>query len=227
METPVIGQLISQIRNQVRIVNEDSRVSRRFIWSLIDKHARWLIKRESSKLRIMKMDYLFQTLKCVSVIEVPASDECCGLKTKCKIWRTRDKIPSVYTDEDGIILKAVYSVDGSEEFTPIKLQEFMRKIENPHSKYDKARYYYYNNGYLYFPNTHIKVVQVKGYFIDEVINSCKPGDEEKRCMPNTDKRLRIPDYLLGELMDHVLNDMINSKKVPEDVKIDKNTNKLN
>lgn len=227
MDIPLIGQLISQIRNQLRIVNEDSRVSRRFIWSLIDKHARWLIKRESSKLRLLKMDYLFQTLHCVPVIEVPSSDECCGIKTSCKIWRTKDKIQHVYTDEDGIILKAVYSVDGSEEFTPIKLQEFMRKTENPHSRYDKARYYYYNNGYLYFPNTHVRMVQIKGYFIDEVINQCKDEDKGKECKAHEDKRLRIPDYLVGELMEHVINDMINSKKVPEDVRIDKNENRMN
>lgn len=226
-QIPVIGQLTSQLRNQVRMVNADARASRRFIWSLIDKHSRWLIKRESTKLKIMKMDYLFQTLRCVPVIEVPASDECCGLKTKCKIWRTRDKIPETYTDEDGVILKAVFSVDGSEEFVPIKLQEFMRKIENPHSRYDKSRYYYYNNGYLYFPNTNIMMVKVKGYFIDEIINECKPEDEPKKCMSNSEKVLRIPDYLLGELMDHVLNDLINSKKIPEDVRIDKNENRLN
>lgn len=221
MEIPVVGQVISQLRNQLRIVNADSKVTRRFVWSLIDKHAKWLIKREASKLRIMKMGYLFQTLKCVEVIEVPASDECCGLKTKCKIWRTRYKIPDVYNDEDGIILKAVYSIDGSEEFTPIKLQEFMRKLENPHSRYDKSRYYYFNNGYLYFPNTPIKMVQVKGYFIDEVINECRPEDADKKCMSHLEKKFRFPDYLMGELTDHVMQDLINQKKVPPDTTINK------
>lgn len=225
MEVPLIGQLISQARNQLRMVNADMKVSKRFIWSIIDKHARWLIKRESSKLKLMKMDYLFQTLKCVDVIEVPSSDECCGIKTKCKIWRTREKVPQVYTDEDGVIFKAVYSVDGSEEFIPIKLQEFMRKTENPHSKYDKGRYYYYNNGYLYFPNSHIKMVQVKGYFMDEIINECRPEDHIKKCMSNMDKRLRIPDYLVAEMMEHVVNDLINLRKIPADVRIDKNEDK--
>lgn len=216
MEPPVIGQLISQLRNQVRIVNADTKVSKRFVWSLIDKHARWLIKREAAKLRIMKMGHLFQTYKCMEVDEVPASDELCGMETKCKVWRTRFKVPHIYTDEDGVIIKAVYSVDGSEEFTPIKLQEFMRKTENPHSRYDHSRYYYYNSGYLYFPNTPIKMVQIKAYFVDEIINKCRPEDQDKVCMSNLDKRLRVPDYLLGELMDHVLNDLINQKKVPPD-----------
>lgn len=226
MDIPVVGHLLSQLRSQARLVNADTKISKRLVWSLVDKHVRWLIKRESSKLRIMKMGYLFQTLKCVEVIEVIASDEACGIRTKCKIWRTRFKIPEVYTDEDGVILKAVYSVDGSEEFTPIKLQEFMRKIENPHSRYDKSRYYYFNNGYLYFPNNPVKMIQIKGYFIDEVINSCVPGDEEKRCKSHLDKKLRFPDYLLGELTEHVMNDLVNIRKIPQDVHIDKNENKL-
>lgn len=226
MEVPLIGQLISQARTRLKMVNADVKVSKRFIWSIIDKHARWLIKRESSKLKLMKMDYLFQTLKCVDVIEVPSSDECCGVRTKCKVWRTREKVPEVYTDDDGVIFKAVYTVDGSEEFIPIKLQEFMRKTENPHSKYDKGRYYYYNNGYLYFPNSHIKMVQVKGYFMNEIINECKPEDHSKKCMSNMDKRLRVPEGILGELMDHVHNDLVALKQAPADVRIDKNEDKL-
>lgn len=225
MDIPIIGHLISQLMNQARLTNADARLTRKFIWSIIDKHARWLIKRESSKLRVMKLDYLFQTLKCVPVIEVPSADECCSIKTKCKIWRTRDKVPNVYTDEDGIIIKSVHSIDGSEEFTPIKLQELMRKLENPHSRYDKSRYYYYHNGYLYFPNTNVKMVQVKGYFEDEVINECRPEDEVKKCMAHTDKRLRVPDYVLGELMDHALNDLINTKKIPVDTKANKEENR--
>ena len=225
MDIPVVGHLISQLMNQVRLTNADSRLTRKFIWSIIDKHARWLIKREASKLRIMKLDYLFQTLKCVDVIEVPAADECCGIKTKCKVWRTREKIPDLYTDEDGVILKAVYSIDGSEEFSPIKLQELMRKLENPHTKYDKARYYYYHNGYLYFPIKGIKMVQVKGFFVDEVINECMPDSDKRKCVAHMDKKLRVPDYVLGELMDHALNDLINTKKIPVDPKVNKEENR--
>lgn len=227
METPTVGKIVSELMNQVRQTNADSRLTRKFVWSVIDTHSRWLIKRESSKLRIMRLDYLFQTIKCVEVIEVPSSDECCGIKTKCKIWRTKDKIPKMYTDEDGVIFKAVYSVDGSDEFTPIKLQEFMRKLENPHSKYDKSRYYYYNNGYLYFPNTNIKMVQIKAYFEDEVINECAGDAAEKKCMSNMDKVLRFPDYILGEIKSHAFQDLVNAEKVPTDARIDKDVNKIN
>lgn len=225
MDTPVIGHLISQLRHQARLANADSKLTNKFIWSIIDKHARWLIKRESSKLRLLKLDYLFQTYKCVRVEEVPASDECCGIKTKCKVWRTVEKIPPMYTDDDGVIFKAVYSVDGSEEFTPIKLQEYMRKVENPHSKYDKSRYYYYNNGYLYFPNTDIRMVQIRAYFIDQIVSPCKEEDQWKKCMSSLEKPLRVPDYILGELMDHSMNDLINTKKIPVDTQVNKQENK--
>lgn len=225
MEIPVIGHLISQLMNQAKLTNADARLTRKFVWSIIDKHARWLIKRESSKLRIMKLDYLFQRMRCVPVIEMSTIDEDCGIKTKCKIWRTRDKIPDLYTDEDGIIIKAVYSVDGSEEYTPIKLQELMRKLENPHSRYDKSRYYYFYNGYLYFPNQPIHMVEIKGYFQDEIVNECRPDEHHKRCWSHMQKKLRVPEYVLGELMDHALNDLINTKKIPTDPKINKEENR--
>lgn len=206
----------------MKSVQADNRTTNKFIYSIIDKHARWLINRESSKIRLMKMDYLFQTLKCVKVVEVPATDDCCGLRTKCKVWRTEQKVPALYEDSDGVILKSVYSVDGSMEFTPIKIQEYMRKLENPHSRYDKSRYFYYNNGYLYFPNVDIKMIQVKGYFVDDVINQCDPNCKEKECKSKLDNEFRIPPRLIGELMNFAFQDLVNSKKVPNDVQIDKN-----
>lgn len=220
------GELISQVRNQLRIANSDSRLTNRLIWSIIQKHSEWLIKRESRKLRVLNQDTIFQTIKCADVDYAPAIDDCCGVRSKCKVFRTRDKIPEVYEDDWGVIIKSVYTIDGSLEFTHITIHEYMRKLENPHSRYDKTPYFFYNNGYLYFPMSTIRKVMIKGYFTDEIVNDCEDCTDEEPCLSMLDSPVRIPKYLLGELMDFVLKEISGiTLQIEQDEQIDKNENR--
>jgi hypothetical protein len=223
------GELISQVRNELRLVNADSRLSDRFLWSVIQKNTEWLIKRESKKLRVITQDNIFQTKKCVDVDYAPAIDDCCGLRTKCKVFRTREKMPIMYEDDGGSIIKSVYTIDGSRDFTQITLNEYQRKLENPISKYDKSLYYFINSGYLYFPKSTIRKVHVKGYFIDEIANNCDtcPSDEDP-CLAFPDTPMRVPKYLIAELMQNVLNEIAGlTLKLPADDQVDKNENRKN
>lgn len=220
------GELISQVKNELRVNNADNGMTNRFIWSIINKHLSWLIKRESGKLRLIKQDTIFQTMKCVEVEPSPAIDECCGIRSKCFVYRTVEKLPDIFEDSDGTIIKSVFTIDGSKDFSPIKVSEYMRKLENPHSKYDKSLYYFYNNGYLYFPKSKIKKVMIKAYFIDEVVNDCEGA--ENVCISNLDTKVRIPGYLLGELMNQVLTELSSlTLKLQNDEQIDKSETRKN
>lgn len=228
-----ISELISQVRNGLKTLNADSRMTDKFIWSIINKHARWLIKREGNKVgALYSMDYLFQTLKCVLVEEVPTIDDACGVKNRCTVFRTKIKLPKLYEGSDGAIIKSVFTIDGSQEFSQISVQEYMRKLENPHTvKYDKAKYFFFNNGYLYFPKSSIRMVMIKGYFEDEINGKslCECGDcIEETCSSKLEEQFRVPDYLMGELMNQVLNELGNiTRKLQEDVDINKNENRVN
>lgn len=217
-------ELISQVKNQLRMVNADYKISNKFIWLIIDKHVRWLIKREGEKMRLVKNQFLFQTLKCVEVEEAPAIDDCCGIRSRCTVQRTKHKLPKLYEDGYGVVIKSVYSLDGSQEFQPISIQQYIRKLENPNSKYDKALYYYYNNGWLYFPKSKIKMVMVKGYFEEDIAkyNHCCDDYDIDPCKTKLDEQLNLPDYLLGELLEHVIKDLIVTKQVQPDEAINKN-----
>jgi hypothetical protein len=217
------GELISMIKNELKLVHADSRFTNKFIWSVIQKHADWLIKRESSKLRVLSQNTIFQTMKCVHVDDAPAVDECCGIKTRCKVFRTRIKLPNLYEDDRGVIIKSVYTIDGSKDFSEITVEEYMRKLENPHMKYDQSSYFFYNNGYLYFPKSTIRRVMVKGYFVDEIVNDCEPCPTEEACVSYLDSPIRIPKYIVGELLQFVLNEFAAlTLKIQSDEQVDKN-----
>lgn len=218
------GELISSIRNQLRILNVDSTLSNRFIWSIIEKHLRWLLKRESDKMNLLGLDYLFQMYKCVEIDEAPMVDACCGLRTKCKIFRTVDPLPKMYEDAQGIIFRSIMAIDGSDIFTPIKPTEYGRKLENPITlKYDKSLYFFYRDGHLYFPGSRIRKVMIYGYFEDEIINECdNTCDTPPPCGNKLSEPARIPDQIKAELMDWVVKDLINvTLKIRPDEEINK------
>lgn len=218
------GELISQIKNELRINNADNRLTNRFIWSIIYKHLSWLIKRESSKLRLIRQDNIFQPLKCVDVIEAPTIDPCCGIRSKCTVYRTCEKLPELFEDDYGVIIKNVLVVDQSDEFDLITLSEYIRKLENPHSKYDKSNYFFFSEGYLYFPKSKIRQVIVRGYFVDDVVNPCDP--DAPACKSFLDMEARVPQYILGELMNQVLTELTKlTMQIQPDDQIDKAENR--
>ena len=144
------------------------------------------------------------------------------------VYRTVDKLPKIYEDEDGVIIKSVFSIDGSTDFMPIKVNEYMRKLENPLSKYDKSNYYFYNNGYLYFPKRHFKRVMVKALFEENLDNYCQNCPQtDFPCLSRQEHNVWMPDGVKGELMDYVLKDILASKQLIQDSQIDKNEGRKN
>lgn len=216
------GLFISQARNQLRMINADYKLPNRFIWSIIDKHLRWLINEDSNKLRLVRNNTIFQTWKCVDVIPAPTIDDCCGVASRCTVQRTAIKAPDLYEDTNGVIVKSVFSIDGSTDFKQITVQEYMRKLENPNSKYDKSNYFYYNNGWFYFPNSSIRKVMIKGHFINDIseFNQCD-GIDIDPCRTRLDDNLNFPSYILGRLMDFVIKDLSMTRQIPDDPQINK------
>lgn len=218
-----VRESIHRVKRMLREINADSRLSNKMVYSLLLNHAKWLIYRESEKLRLLKKDKVYQKLKCVEVIEAPLIDPCCGLKSKCTVYRTKDKLPDLFEDSAGVIIKDVVTIDGLTSLTPIKASEWERKIENPWlSKNKKNQFYFYSDGYLYFPNGSWKKVEIIAMFKKDTseYNICDEkttcDDESKGCVRFLDTEFILPDYLEAQMYDAVLKDLANIyKKLPE------------
>ncbi len=207
-----IGEAISNIKNNFRLVHADSRVTNKYIYSLIEKHSSWIIKRESDKLVLVKSDGIWQTLNCIDTIEVPTTDPCCKYTSKCSILRTKDRLPETYEDSWGIILRSVNSIDFSQDIHPIKMSEWTRKLESANFKYDKSFYYFYRDGYLYFPNCKWKLISVTGYFKEDIskYNLCEEDGEVNTCLSILDNKWRIPSHLQAMVIDAVLKELLST-----------------
>lgn len=217
-------ETIDLFRQKLREQTEDSTYSNFMIYKCLEEQAKWLIRRDISK--VYRSDDMFQVLYDFRVFEVPRSE--CGIDTNCKIYRTIDRLPDMWNDDNGPIIQHVASLDFSTPFTPTTLKALKNKLDDPYQKIAKEKYYYFLDGYLYFTdNPHL--VNISALFKDELSlfeRHCTDCDTKKECVRFLDTRFMVPEWLQAEMQSKALQMIFqSSKRTPEDSQIDKNTNK--
>lgn len=230
-------EAIAQVKGLFREINADSTLTNKQVYSLIKKHSFWITKRESERLKLLRMDSFFQTLNCVDIVPSPIGDDCCKLKGKldCIIYRTKNKIPEAYESVYGPIFKSITTIDGSISIGLKTAQEIKRLLNNRYAKKYKSStdiMCYYSDGYLYFPDKHYKVIKIEGLFLEELdekynqdCSICKDcvTDDCKRFL---DKQFMMSDYLWGQVIDAVIKELSIRERMPDKSEtIDKNDNK--
>jgi hypothetical protein len=224
-------QSIDSLRNKLRERNADSNYSNQFLYNVLVEHSKWLIKRDISNGRIYSNTFFFQPLKCQKVVEVSLTDPCCPIKTNCKIYRTKNKIPDIWIDNNGPIIKSVSSIDspavGTTDFQLISPNAWQSKRNDPYQKMSKQNYSFYSDGYIWFPEVNPNLVTILGFWMDDVndLNDC---DEKKECVKYLDTKFMLPPWLEAEMYSKALEQLAGvSKRLPEDEQPDKNTNRKN
>jgi hypothetical protein len=220
-----IGESISRVRNLVKAAKQDAFMTDRFIYSLIVKYAKLLIKRQDALNIRLKFASLFKTLPCVDLIETNKIEACCGtLPDGCKIMRTKEKIPVPFEGSYGPFIRTVSSIDGSTEVYRTQPAQYTTMTKTTAFKYNKQKYYWYMNGYLYLPNVEWDAVLVEGIFEEDIsIFTCTTDDI---CKIRQDSILGIPDDLFAEIEQHVMSQLLGTMQVPVDTNISDKQNIL-
>ena len=184
----------------------DSDYTNQDLYYVLLDHARWLIKREIRSGNIYNNNSLFQTLGCQEVIETSTVEKCCPVKVNCKIYRTKDKLPETWIDENGPVLRSVTSVDGTTDFFVTSPITWQSKRADP------------------YHNPHF--VNIVGYFTEDIseYQNCR---DEKECERFLDSDFPLPDWLQAEMMAKAIQSLLPSKQMIEDEEINKNTNRKN
>jgi hypothetical protein len=81
-------------------------------------------------------------------------------------------------------------------------------------KYNQTKYYWYKNGYLYFPNIDWDAVSVEGMFEDSIEGFCNIEDES--CKKAQDRTFTAPDYLFTEIEQLTQQELMTLGKIPAD-----------
>lgn len=219
MARSTIGDILSRIRTQVKGVRQDALLTDRVIYTFVLKHAKWLMKREDSKNRILGFSGVVQTMDFVQLKEIDKIEAgCTGLSSDCTIKRTVDKMPVFMQGYHGPLIRTVASLDGSEELQPTNPSSYLAMSKSKNFKFNKTKYFWYLDDYLYFPNLEWDAVRIEGVFEDDI---SKFTCEEDNCMIRSDESFNVPDYLYGELEAQVFKDLAGMVQMPTDMPNDK------
>lgn len=220
MARTTIGEVISRIRNQLKAVSQDAFLTDRFIYSLVSKHSKWLMKREDGKNKLMSFNSVVQTLDFVELIEIDAVEaHCTGVKSGITFRRSKHKMPTFMQGYFGPLIRHVTSLDSSQDLQSTTSVNYMNIARSKNNRYNKTLYYYFLNDYLYFPNLDWDAVRVEGIFEDSIGRwNCDPKDD---CMLRQLESFNVPDYLHGEVESSVLKDFQLTLSIPPDMAPDK------
>lgn len=211
------GDVISRIKKSVKALNQDAFLTDRFIYSLVLKYAKLFIKREDDKSAFAKYQGLFETIPCVDLEEVSTIDACCAeIKNCCTIRKTKHKLPPLIEGSFGVILGIVTSIDGSRILKQTLPSTYVRMTNTTNFKYNKVLYYWYDNGYLYFPNIEWDAVSVEGLWEDGIEMYKCDGD---KCRRKQDEMTSIPEFLLAEIESQVKNDLMTMLQIPKETAV--------
>ena len=101
--------LIDSLRVKLREKGADSTFTNGFLYQTILEQASWLIKRETGSGKIWTSDSLFQNFT-IKIIEVPLIDSCLPIKSGCRIFRSAERLPPIWEESDGPIIRSVSSL---------------------------------------------------------------------------------------------------------------------
>jgi hypothetical protein len=220
-----IGDTISRVRRLLKGVKEDSLLTDRMIYSVVLKYAKLYIRRQDNENKIMRFQTLFEVLPCVELKEVDKVEACCGgIKSKCIIMRTKDKLPTPMEGAYGPLFRDVTSIDGSQILYKTYPGTYVSIANSTNFKYNKTLYYWYLDGYMYFPNIAWESIRIEAIW-DDNVHYLKCNESQDECEIIQVQPTHVPDYLFAEIEQMVLKDFSFMLQVPSENK-DDNQNPL-
>lgn len=207
-----IGEAISRVRNTLKAVKEDAFLTDRNIYFLLTKYGQTLLKREDNQFRLMKISSIFQVLPYLELIDVDKVEAgCIGVYSGCYFKRSKEKLPTILNGTFGPIIRTVSSIDGTIELFRTDPGTWASMTKTTTWKYNRSLYFWYLNGYMYFPNIDWEAVRVEAIFEGQV-DTCTTDD----CLIKQDQPLPFPEYLFSEIEQFAVKELTIAMQVPPD-----------
>jgi hypothetical protein len=216
-----IRESISRIRNLFKGSSEDAFLTDRLIYSLIKSFAFAYMHREQLQKSLRFNQSLFREIPCLELVDASLIDECClDIITKCQVKKSKEKLPMMYSLDYGPVINSVTSIDYSTTLIKTTPMEYAILKRSSSFKYNKSKYYWITDEYLYVPDVEWDAVRVNAMFEGDLTKFLCSGENACTYMQDTDSG--IPDYLFAEIETKVLEEMAVIAKIPADQNNDTN-----
>ncbi len=210
-----IGEAISRVRNTLKAVKEDAFLTDRTIYYSLLKYGQTLLKREDNQYRLMKISSIFTVLPYVELIDVDKIEAgCTGVYSGCYFKRSKDKIPGILSGMMGPIIRTVSSIDGTDIMYRTQPGTWVSITKSTTFKYNKRRYFWFSEGYLYCPNVEWDAIRVEAIF--DADKSAYLCSEEDQCKPRQDNAFPFPEYLFSEMEQYAVKELTMTLQIPSD-----------
>lgn len=221
-----IGQAISQIKTDNKVLSIDSHISDRYVWEKINDTALLFIKQKNDRFNLNNSNFIYTTLTCVEMC-LKDSIECCIDIPACKILRSKNPLPKIAESNLGSALKGIYTLDTGERLDYI--------TENDVVRLSKQRYKpqgikaFIKNNYLYIPFRETpKAVVVTAYFENPLevyfANACSEPQIDY-CKNFQDLEWKVPSDLRNAILQETTKFILGSyQQIPTDENTNKNEN---
>lgn len=207
-----IGEAISRVRNALKAVKEDAFLTDRTIYFALMKYGLTLIKREDNQNKLMRISSIFQVLPYIELIDVDKVEAgCVGVYSGCYFKRSKEKLPTIMDGTFGPIIRTASSIDGSIEMYRTDPGTWVSMTKTTTFKYNKFKYFWYLNGYIYCPNIDWEAIRLEAIF-DGLVDSC----DTEECLVKQDQPFSLPQYLFSEVEQYVIKELTMVMQLPSD-----------
>lgn len=219
-------QIISDIVNDLRALNLDDKVSRRYILHKLRDFTGLFIKRDADARRLLNISDIWTTVDCVELVETPIA-QCCHIDIpNCvMVMKSKKKIPETYETLYKELLQ-VFNPVYAKEFRQTDPQQYKNLLNREYND-KRIKYFWIANNYLIIPDALVTTIALRGVFLNpyeaKKLDSCVSVND--LCNSSLDQPFVCPDYLIPVVKQEVLKDLFNFyKRNVLDEKSNLNTN---
>lgn len=215
------SEAIQRLLSEFQAYNNDSSISRRFVFSILKSNRAELLKQEAEKKRLWN-GFSTQAINCFKLIPVDIS-ECCSSETGSLILRSEVQLPKLIDTIFGKIITGVYDIMGNEiDKSSIKDWNLIRR--RPKRLSNRAKYFI-RNDYIYVVDLediesldYLSIV-VEGIFEDtEVVERLNNCDCVSNCtMSALDYEFNCPGYIERRLFLLTAQEIARKLGIPRDM----------
>jgi hypothetical protein len=212
------AESISNIRNLIKGAKTEAFLPDKLIYSLVLSVAKVFVKRKDDSMKLAKYNSLFQVYPGIELTEVSRIEAgCIDIDIACTFSRTLDVLPPIHEGSFGYMIRSVTSIDGSFDVKQTDPKTYGQMLRSSTFKYNKNIYFWVRNGYLYFPKVEWPLIDVEAMWVNDISEFlCS----ENCCVDRLSEKTNIPDDIIPEVENMVVQKLMGMAQVPQDNNID-------
>lgn len=208
--------IVSRLRGSIKEVAADTKYSNRYLWNVFFTASNKLFKEDADRGRIYSQSNPWESI-CIEMEPVSSLFcNCIYLPYNCTVYRSKLKLPRIIESSTGFIYRLIATPDLSQQFTLTTpyLYSVKSKI-----KYNKEKYAFFYDGYLYTPDHTFPSLAIAGLFQEDTSkfncnNDCE--SDSGTCGSGLNVSVSLNDYLIDACIKIALAEILPAVQKTQD-----------